>query len=263
MRNLGKLERLAFVGLASGIIFFSGSNEGSDYKRKSVPKELPIKELVSEAKPEKKSASRNFLVEEKEPRPCTKYIVLHTTGANDESSFNSTTNDKSTNDLILTDGTIKVIVPDEFVAQHAGESIWNRDTQLEFYSVGIEVVGSPNQDLTPEQYPSLRCLVKHYQEKYNISDENVLTHAAVAYRLSKDSPYFGYRGRKVDGVNIDMEKIGVLERPKYDPDVLSGLIAPSDALEKILYPLQRLAREKEKQKGQIKIASVSKRRAKL
>jgi len=263
MSILGRLEKLALVSLSMGIIFFSGNNEGADYKRKTIFEQTPVMEVVFEKKSEKKAVLSSFLTEEKEPRPYTKYIVLHTTGANDESSFNSTTNDKSTNDLILTDGTIKVIVPDEFVAQHAGESIWNGETQLEYYSVGIEIVGYPDRDLTLEQYLSLGCLVKHYQLKYGIPDENVLSHAAVAYRMTKDSPYFGHRGRKIDGINIEMGRIGVFKRPECDPDVLSGLIAPSESLEKILYPLQHLGREMEKKKSYLKFASVSKRRPKL
>lgn len=181
---------------------------------------------------------------EAEMRPYTRYIVLHTTGASDKSSINSIKNDGSAHYVINTNGEIHLIVLEDKIANHAGESIWDGKTQLNYYSLGVEIVGYSEKELTGEQYNSLGFLVKYLQGRYEIPDENVLSHAAVAYSISNNPFIYACRGRKVDGININMQRLGIYARPIYDPDVLSGIVVPSPNLEKILYPAQFLAKNK-------------------
>ncbi|MFH1430892.1 MAG: peptidoglycan recognition family protein [Nanoarchaeota archaeon] len=229
MGILSKLEKLMLIGLATGIIFSAGVVKAEDSNLENTSK-IPPK-IIKNLSPEDKKRGL---------REHTKYIVLHTTEASDKSSINSTKNDGSTNYLILKNGEIHEIIEEDKIAQHAGKSIWNENILLEYYSIGIEVSGFSKEELTSEQYSSLKYLVKDLQERYKIQDEEVLIHAAVASTdLYGEKPR---RGRKIDGLNIDMKKLGILKRPEYDPDVKSGLVIVDRNLEKILYSKQILAK---------------------
>jgi len=225
MGILSKLENLALIGLATGIIFFTGVVKAEDFKTENTARVFP--KIIRNLSPEDKI---------REIRPYTKYIVLHTTEASDCSSINSTKNDGTTNYLVLRNGEIQEIIQEDKIAQHAGKSIWNGDMMLEYYSIGIEVSGFSKNELTPEQYFFSEPLIKDLQKRYKIEDENVLVHAAVA----STDPYGEkpLRGRKTDGLNIDMKRLGILKRPEYDPDVKSGLVIADRRLEKLLYPNQ-------------------------
>ena len=67
------------------------------------------------------------------------------------------------------------------IATHAGRSMWNRQTTLDNVSIGIEVVGFHDQDITRAQYTALRQLLRQLKKIYRIKDKNILTHSMVAY----------------------------------------------------------------------------------
>ena len=226
MKILNKLKKLTF-GWIIGMALCAGVSEAEEANKK-ITNSSP--NIIREFSPWNRKS---------EIRPYTKYIVWHTTGASDKSSLNSTKEDGSAHYLITTDGKMHSIVLDDKVANHAGESMWNGDNQLNYYSVGVEIVGYPDEEINPEQYSSSMALNKYLQEKYQIDDEDVLIHAAVAYVNSCKLHTVSIRGRKIDGVNIDMKKLGVLKRPLYDPDVKEGRLMANVDLERTLYPSSR------------------------
>jgi len=227
MAVLNTLKKLAFLGLVTGMTFCSNLSGGEEIN--GMATNFPPK-IIRNLSPSNR---------EREIRPYTKYIVLHTTEASDGSSINSIKNDGSAHYVIKTNGDIHSIVLDDKVANHAGESMWNGDNQLNYYSIGVEIVGYFDREINCEQYASSRDLVKFLQEKYQIRDEDILVHAAVAYQGASGPFSRPYRGRKIDGINIDMEKLGISRRPLYDPDVREGRLAANKDLEKTLYPSMR------------------------
>jgi hypothetical protein len=226
MAILSRFKELIFIGLITGMTFCPSVSEAEEINGKIANYS---KEIIREFSQWNRKS---------EIRPYTSYIIWHTTGASDNSSLNSTREDGSAHYLITTDGKLHSIVLDDKVANHAGESMWNGDNQLNYYSVGVEIVGYPDEEINPEQYFSSMALNKYLKEKYKIDDENVLVHAAVAYGGPYKWSALPVRGRKIDGINIDMKRLGVLKRPLYDPDVREKRLVAHPDLERALYPLQ-------------------------
>ena len=66
------------------------------------------------------------------------------------------------------------------VAHHAGESSWMSERNLNENSLGIEIRGYTNQNLTRAQYNSLYALVEFLVEEHDIPINRVLGHYEVA-----------------------------------------------------------------------------------
>lgn len=83
--------------------------------------------------------------------------------------------------LIDRDGTIYQTAPEEAIAYHAGQSkMPDGRTGVNNFSIGIEAINDENGTTTQEQYQALALLVKNLKEKYQIPDENIVTHQAIA-----------------------------------------------------------------------------------
>jgi N-acetyl-anhydromuramyl-L-alanine amidase AmpD len=54
------------------------------------------------------------------------------------------------------------------VADHAGRSMWNGQTDLSRYSIGIELVGYHYAPISVQQYRSVGLLIKILQGVYNL-----------------------------------------------------------------------------------------------
>lgn len=77
-------------------------------------------------------------------------------------------------------GTVYRTVPEEYVAYHAGVSqLSGTDrTGMNYCSIGIEIINTPSQPPTPDQYEALALLVKDIRLRHDI--KYIVGHADVA-----------------------------------------------------------------------------------
>ena len=123
-----------------------------------------------------------------------KFLIFHYTGMNNESdAINKLTNfksDVSCHYFIKNNGETSVIVPDLYVAWHAGKSKWKHYKSINRYSIGIEI-DNPGHDFnyrkfSKKQIQSLIKLSKILIKKYKINSKYILGHSDVAPERKKD-----------------------------------------------------------------------------
>lgn len=170
----------------------------------------------------------------------SRYIVLHTTEANERSSLNKLRDNGEAHYLVGTKGKIYRLVDSRRVAKHAGVSMWEGHRGLDDWSIGIEVVGYHDREITAAQYKALRELLTYLQNKYDIPDERVLTHSMVAYGEPNQWHRRSHRGRKRCGMLFARERVraqlGLTAKPSFDPDVRAGrLVVGDEHLVMVLY----------------------------
>ncbi len=173
-------------------------------------------------------------------RSRTDGIVLHTTEAGDESSRNSIHRFGTANYLVLTSGEVIRTIESKRIAKHAGRSMWNGKTDLSSWTVGIEVSGYHDRDITGKQITALRQLIADEQGRYGVADAQVWSHSMIAYGSPNKYQKANHRGRKRCGMQFGTEQVryalGLTSDAKYDPDVRSGrLIVADKELERVLY----------------------------
>ena len=173
-------------------------------------------------------------------RPSTKFIILHTTEGADKGSLNVVRRGGLANYLVSTSGVVYRIIDKRKIAKHAGRSMWDGLTQIDNYSIGIEVVGYHNKDITDAQYDALRELLRQLQSLYDIPDDRVLTHSMVAYGFNRFHRY-NHRGRKRCGMIFAQPEVrarlGLESQPDHDPDVRAGRLRVADReLAAFLFP---------------------------
>ena len=140
-----------------------------------------------------------------------KFLIFHYTGMNKESdAINKLTNFKSKvscHYFIKNNGEIFVMVPDSYVAWHAGKSRWKHYNSLNRYSIGIEI-NNPGHDFnykkfSKKQIQSLIKLSKILIKKYKIDSKNVLGHSDIAPERKKDP------GEKFPWKDLSRQGIGL------------------------------------------------------
>jgi N-acetylmuramoyl-L-alanine amidase len=173
-------------------------------------------------------------------RPYTWYIVLHTTEGGETGSLRKVWRRGETHYFVTKNGRVYRVVDKSKIATHAGRSMWDGHGPIDNYSIGIEVVGYHDHDITDAQYRAVRELLRQLQSLYKIPDKNVLTHSMVAYGRPNRFYPFNHRGRKRCGMIFarpDVRKrLGLSASPKSDPDVRAGRLKIADlALQQYLY----------------------------
>tara|TARA_B100000989_G_scaffold273145_1_gene231088 strand:- start:4 stop:723 length:720 start_codon:yes stop_codon:yes gene_type:complete len=131
--------------------------------------------------------SPNFDLE-KRRRSRVKYLIFHYTGMKSEKkAIKKLLNENSKvscHYFIKRNGQIIQMVPDLYVAWHAGISFWKKDKSLNSKSIGIELSnpGHKNnyQNFPEKQIRSLIYISKYLKKKYNINKKNVLGHSDIA-----------------------------------------------------------------------------------
>ena len=92
--------------------------------------------------------------------------------------------------FIRFNGEIMRIVPDLYVAWHAGISSWKKDTSLNPNSIGIEISNPGHEygyrNFNNKQILSILSLSKKLKKKYKIKKENILGHSDIAPLRKKD-----------------------------------------------------------------------------
>lgn len=117
------------------------------------------------------------------------YIIIHHTGS--KSSFENIVafflrpDYISVHYVVAKDGRITQLVDDNDVAFHAGVSSWDGKTNLNYYSIGIEVHSDGNE-FTEAQREAVTALCADLMNKYDIGHRNVLKHADIAPKRKWD-----------------------------------------------------------------------------
>ena len=123
-----------------------------------------------------------------------KFLIFHYTGMKKESAaISKLTNlksDVSCHYFIKNNGETSVMVPDLYVAWHAGKSKWKYYKSLNRYSIGIEI-NNPGHEynykiFSKKQIQSLIKLSTILIKKYKINSKNILGHSDVAPERKKD-----------------------------------------------------------------------------
>ena len=137
--------------------------------------------------------SPNFNFTKREKKQI-KFIIFHYTGMKKESNainrLTSVSSEVSAHFLIKKNGEIIILVPDPYIAWHAGKSSWKNHKSLNKNSIGIEL-SNPGHEFnykkfSVKQINSLLRLTKILIKKYNISPKNILGHSDIAPERKKD-----------------------------------------------------------------------------
>ena len=140
-----------------------------------------------------------------------KFIIFHYTGMIKESdAINRLTDiqsEVSCHYLIKNNGNILTLVPDLYVAWHAGESSWKNYKSLNQNSIGIEITNPGHEygykNFTKKQITALLKLSKFLIKKYKISPKNILGHSDIAVLRKKDP------GEKFPWKYLSKNRIGI------------------------------------------------------
>ena len=139
-----------------------------------------------------------------------KFIIFHYTGMTTESaSLNRLTNSQSevsSHYLIKNNGEVVMMVPDLYIAWHAGKSYWKNFKSLNKNSIGIEI-SNPGHNLrykkfSKKQIQSILKISKFLIRKYKIKKKNILGHSDIAPNRKKDP------GEKFPWKFLSKHKIG-------------------------------------------------------
>ena len=123
-----------------------------------------------------------------------KFIIFHYTGMKKElDAIKKLTNIKSkvsSHYLIKNNGEIVVLVPDLYVAWHAGVSHWKNFKSLNKNSIGIEI-SNPGHNFkykkfSKKQIQAILKISKFLIKNYKINKRNILGHSDIAPNRKKD-----------------------------------------------------------------------------
>ena len=123
-----------------------------------------------------------------------KYLIFHYTGMKSENGaikrLTSINSGVSCHYFIKKNGDIVKIVPDLYIAWHAGISSWKKDKFLNTTSIGIEISNPGHEhgysNFSINQINSIISLSKKLKKKYKIKKDNILGHSDIAPLRKKD-----------------------------------------------------------------------------
>ena len=139
------------------------------------------------------------------------YLIFHYTGMASEKKaiqrLTSKSSKVSCHYFIKKNGEIIKMVPDKFIAWHAGVSNWKNHKNLNDKSIGIEIQNSGHsgkyERFPKKQIKSLLFLSKILKKKYLIKSKNVLGHSDISPDRKKDP------GEKFPWKYLAKQKIGI------------------------------------------------------
>jgi len=146
-----------------------------------------------------------------------RFIILHYTGMKSEKAaiikLTNIQSEVASHYLILRSGKIISLVPDLYIAWHAGISSWKTINSLNKNSIGIEITNSGHQfgykKFSKKQINSLVGLIKFLIKKYKINKRNILGHSDIATDRKKDPGEkfpWEYLAKKNIGIWHDLAK---------------------------------------------------------
>ena len=122
------------------------------------------------------------------------FVIIHYTGMkNEKAAIKKLCDSKSkvsSHYFVKRNGEILNLVPDNFIAWHAGKSRWKKYNLLNKNSIGIEIQNPGHSykysNFSSKQIYSLKKLLKFLLKKYKILHKNVLGHSDIAPERKKD-----------------------------------------------------------------------------
>ncbi len=154
--------------------------------------------------------SPNFDTTKRTPKQI-KFIIFHYTGMKKEfdsiNRLTSTLSKVSSHYFIKNNGQIITLVPELYIAWHAGVSSWKNYKFLNKHSIGIEI-SNPGHEFnykkfSKKQIKSILRLTKFLIKKYKIKSQNILGHSDIAPTRKKDP------GEKFPWEYLSSNKIGI------------------------------------------------------
>ena len=139
-----------------------------------------------------------------------KFIVFHYTGMKKESeAIKKLTNiqsEVSSHYMVKNNGELVKLLPDLYIAWHAGKSSWKNYKSLNSNSIGIEITNPGHEfnykNFSKKQIMSIIKLSKFLIKKYTINSQNILGHSDIAPERKKDP------GEKFPWKYLSQNKIG-------------------------------------------------------
>lgn len=134
-----------------------------------------------------------------------RYVILHYTEGDFPRALSVLTTGSVSSHYLIADhpATIYQLVDENQRAYHAGVSAWKGDAQLNFSSIGIELVNPGYRDTPqgrvyfaypPEQIDRLIELLKQIEARYHIAPDRILGHNEIApQRKSDPGPMFPWQ----------------------------------------------------------------------
>ena len=165
-----------------------------------------------------------------------KFIIFHYTGMKKETeAINKLTeiqSEVSCHYLIKNNGEIITMVPDLYIAWHAGSSSWGNYKSLNNNSIGIEISNPGHmfgyKKFSKKQIASLLQLSKFLIKKYKINSKNILGHSDIAPGRKKDP------GEKFPWKYLSLNKVGKWHRIKTQ-ELLKVRMIKTTKVEKNLF----------------------------
>ena len=141
--------------------------------------------------------SPNFDVKKRRVKEI-KFIIFHYTGMKKEYlAVNKLTNYNSkvsSHYLIKNNGEIITLVPDLYIAWHAGISSWKKYKSINKYSIGVEISNSGHEyaykKFSKKQIKSVLKLSSYLIKKYKIKSNFILGHSDIVKKLEKNIRLF-------------------------------------------------------------------------
>ena len=156
-----------------------------------------------------------------------RFIILHYTGMKSEKEaivrLTNIQSQVASHYLITQSGKIINLVPDLYIAWHAGISSWKTFNSLNKNSIGIEITNPGHQfgykKFSKKQINSLINLIKLLIKKYKINKRNILGHSDIAPDRKKDPGEkfpWEYLAKKNISIwhNLDKQKLRKLRKKK-------------------------------------------------
>ena len=145
-----------------------------------------------------------------------KFIIFHYTGMKKESDAISRLTDIQSevgcHYLVKNNGEIITMVPDLYIAWHAGKSSWGNYSSLNKNSIGIEIVNPGHEfnykKFSKKQVTSILRLSNFLIKKYKIDIKNILGHSDIAPERKKDP------GEKFPWKYLSQNKVGLWHTAK-------------------------------------------------
>ena len=156
-----------------------------------------------------------------------RFLIIHYTGMKSEKAaiqhLSKIQSEVSTNYFIKKNGEILTMVPDLYIAWHAGISQWGKKKFLNKNSIGIEVSNPGHRfgyvNFSKKQIKSLIKLIKILIKKYNIKKNCILGHSDISPDRKKDpGEKFPWKILYINGIglwhSINNKKLLNLRRKK-------------------------------------------------
>ena len=123
-----------------------------------------------------------------------KFLVFHYTGMKSEidaiKKLTDIQSEVSSHYLIKNNGEIVLMVPETYIAWHAGVSFWEKYKSINKYSIGIEISNPGHlfnyKKFSSKQIKSIVKLSKYLIKKYKIKPGGILGHSDIAPNRKKD-----------------------------------------------------------------------------